>query len=774
VKNLPFKSLLAILFINVLYGQTATLESTFKLETISQFTVPYQNGTPVPSFEKQPRYSQSLSGEWKKQRFSANHDISLLKRDSAGYAQLLTEAEGRQATSYDDAVWSTHTIPGVENKLNANEKVPEYYENGVWYRKTFTVSNTQAEKFVKLNFYAVNYTADVWLNGKYLGWHEGGYTSFSFDVSSALRFDTTNVLVVRVDNIPWGSRINKDIVPFYQCDWFNYTGIIHDVYLEFSDKVSTVRADVVPMNINGTVRSTIVLKNAYHSAQDVDVTLQVFTAKSDSLSLMNEITANLIDEAVALQGTSQQTLSILADSVKVWRTDIQIPDPLLWSPLHPHLYILKVIVTQNGVIKDEFYTQFGVRTIKAIEDKIFLNGKPLFLHGVARHEEHPSYGRSLPIGQIIEDIKIIKGVKANYLRSGHYPNHPFTYVAADRYGLMVMEEIPVWWFDGPKEWFIQNYSRLIHLQMFREMAFRDFNRPSIAMWSTSNECKEVAERAYFVQMVQSELDSQYPDGRLITQSAAADRPGPYDNSQTYSDVAGWTMYFGVFYNPYGLGIATGTRHFMVDAHDYFPTKPVVATEYGYWSGEDMSQFNNQVKIFDSTFAGFQSWLPMKKNGVYNSGGFIAGITWWCIFDWYSHQHSAGFQSMGLMRMNRGVEKPVMAKLRSTYGAYAGKSEYITAVVKSEPLTVSEFALEQNYPNPFNPSTVISFSIPQAEYVQVKIFNVLGGEVATIVDAQLAAGKHLTEWNAQQYASGIYFCRIIAGKYSSQRKMMYLK
>ncbi|MFA6440428.1 MAG: glycoside hydrolase family 2 TIM barrel-domain containing protein, partial [Bacteriovoracaceae bacterium] len=513
---------------------------------------------------------------------------------------------------------------------------------------------------------------------------------------------------------------------------------------------------------------------AYHSAQDVDVTLQVFTAKSDSLSLMNEITANLIDEAVALQGTSQQTLSILADSVKVWRTDIQIPDPLLWSPLHPHLYILKVIVTQNGVIKDEFYTQFGVRTIKAIEDKIFLNGKPLFLHGVARHEEHPSYGRSLPIGQIIEDIKIIKGVKANYLRSGHYPNHPFTYVAADRYGLMVMEEIPVWWFDGPKEWFIQNYSRLIHLQMFREMAFRDFNRPSIAMWSTSNECKEVAERAYFVQMVQSELDSQYPDGRLITQSAAADRPGPYDNSQTYSDVAGWTMYFGVFYNPYGLGIATGTRHFMVDAHDYFPTKPVVATEYGYWSGEDMSQFNNQVKIFDSTFAGFQSWLPMKKNGVYNSGGFIAGITWWCIFDWYSHQHSAGFQSMGLMRMNRGVEKPVMAKLRSTYGAYAGKSEYITAVVKSEPLTVSEFALEQNYPNPFNPSTVISFSIPQAEYVQVKIFNVLGGEVATIVDAQLAAGKHLTEWNAQQYASGIYFCRIIAGKYSSQRKMMYLK
>ncbi len=761
--------------VHVLYGQYASLQSTLNLETLSNVSIPYQNGMPVPSFEKQTRTMYSLAGQWKRVRFAANHDLSLLKRDSAGYAQLLTEAAGRQSPYFDDSGWGLHGIPGVENNLNANEKVPEYYENGVWYRSSFSLADSLKQKFVKLNFYAVNYVADVWLNGKYLGWHEGGYTPFSFDVSSAIRFDSANVLVVRVDNIPWGSRVNEDIVPFYPCDWFNYTGIIHDVYLEFSDKISVTRADVVPLNIDGTVRSTIIVNNTNASAQNVDVALHVYKAKTDSVSLTKEISAELIGDEAVLTGVTQQLLSISADSIGVWQLQFKVQNPQLWSPLHPNLYILKVTISQNGIVKDEFCTQFGIRTIKTVEDKIYLNEKPVFMHGVARHEDHPSYGRSLPINQIISDIITIKKVNANYLRSGHYPNHPFTYLAADRYGLLVMEEIPVWWFDDVKSWFVQNYVRYIHLQMFREMTFRDYNRPSIAMWSTSNECKDVNGRSEFLQMVQSEIDGQYPDGRLVTQSAAADRPGPNDASQAFSDVPGWTMYFGIFYNPYGFGIAKGTRYFMADAHYSFPTKPIIATEYGYWSGEDMSKFNDQIKIFDSTYAGFSPWLAIKNTGVYNPGGFIAGITWWCIFDWYSHQQAAGFQSMGLMRMNRAIEKPVMVKLRSTYGLYSNKSEYMnTTGVKNESSVAKEYALEQNYPNPFNPATTIKFSLVQAENVQLKIFDLLGNEVETLVNSKLDAGKHSITWNASRYASGIYFCRMVAGKYSAVQKMLLMK
>ena len=411
----------------------------------------------------------------------------------------------------------------MENVLNANEKVPEYYENGVWYRSRFTTSDSLKNKFAKLNFYAVNYIADVWLNGKYLGWHEGGYTSFAFDVSSALRFDSANVLVVRVDNIPWGTR--KDIVPFYKCDWFNYTGIIHEVYLEFSDKISTTRADIITKDINGLMQSTVVVNNSKLTSENVDVKIQVYSAKNDSVSLTKEISAELAGAEIAIQGVTQKSFSVPADSINVWRTDFTIQNPKLWSPRIPNLYILKVTISQNGITKDEFFTQFGVRTIKTIDDKILLNEKVIYLHGVARHEDHPNYGRSIPTNVIFSDLKIVKNVNANYLRTGHYPNHPFTYLAADRIGLIVMEEIPVWWFDDTQSWLYQNFIRRIHYQMFREMVFRDYNRPSIALWSTSNECKDVPGRITFNQSINNELDMLYPDGRLITQSAASDRPG---------------------------------------------------------------------------------------------------------------------------------------------------------------------------------------------------------------------------------------------------------
>ncbi len=752
-------------------AQVGSLEPTLRLESLSDITVPYQNGMPVPSFEKQRRTTISLSGLWKKSRFTANHTISLLNRDSAGYAQLITEAGGRQSPYYNDEAWSTKTIPGVENSLNANETTPEFYQNGVWYRTAFSVAESLQQKFARLNFYAVNYIADVWLNGTYLGYHEGGYTPFAFDVTSALRYDSANVLVVRVDNIPWGTR--KDIVPYYECDWFNYTGIIHDVYLEFCDKLSVSRADVVAKNVSGLAEATIVVNNQTTLSGSVDITLRVFNAKNDSVSLTKEISSDLAGAEVSLQGETQQVLNVPADSIAVWRTVLTVPDPQLWSPQKPNLYILKVTVSQNGIVKDEFHTQFGIRTIITVDDKILLNGKPVFLHGVARHEDHPNYGRSIPPQVIFSDLKIVKSVKANYLRTGHYPNHPFTYLAADRLGLLVMEEIPVWWFDETLPWLIQNNVRFIHRQMFREMAFRDRNRPSIGLWSLSNECRDIPGRVAFYQAMTTELRTYYPDGRLITQSAAADRPGPYDESQAQCDVAGWTMYFGIFYNPSNLGKYYGTKYFMVDAHDFFPKKPIIATEFGYWSGEAMNQFSKQTETFDSTFLAFEPRVPVTKEGTYNPSGFIAGVTWWCIFDWY--RMNSGFQSMGLVRMDRTVEKPVYSSVKTKYGQFVEKSEYITKVERTKNSAIpKEFSLSQNFPNPFNPVTTIGIQLPVACQTSLTVHDVLGKKIATLVNELKEAGVYSVPFNAAPLSSGVYFFRLKAGNFVSTKKMTVIK
>lgn len=214
------------LFVNQLKSQVASLEATLSLKQVDGVTIPFQNGFPLPTFEKQNRFTINLGGNWKKQRFDANDNITLAKRDAVGYQNLINEAANRHQPNYDDSQWQEKLIPSVENQMNLFPQVPEYFQNGVWYRKNFTVDSALAGKFVKLIFYAVNYVADVWLNGNYVGYHEGGYTSFAFDVSNYINFGGNNVLVVRVDNPEWGSR--NDIVPYTQCDWFNYTGIIHD------------------------------------------------------------------------------------------------------------------------------------------------------------------------------------------------------------------------------------------------------------------------------------------------------------------------------------------------------------------------------------------------------------------------------------------------------------------------------------------------------------------------------------------------------------------
>ncbi|MBP9211768.1 MAG: T9SS type A sorting domain-containing protein [Bacteroidetes bacterium] len=752
-------------------AQVGTLKSTLKLEVVSDVTIPYQNGMPVPSFEKQRRPMVNLAGEWKKARFAANHTLSLTMRDSAGYAQLISEAAGRHLPSYNDQAWTAKQLPAIENVLAANERMPEIYQDGVWYRRSFTVNDTLKEWAAALNFLAVNYIADVWLNGTYLGWHEGGYTPFAFDVSSALRFDSANVLVVRVDNIPWGTR--KDIVPYVESDWFNYTGIIHDVFLEFSNRTAVSRADVIPKDVNGTLDVAVVLNNRYDIMEKVDVMVQVFSAKTDSLLLRSEYSADLAGSEVPLQGTAAGSLFVPADSAAVWKTTVTVANPKLWSPLKPNLYIMKVTVSQNGAVRDVYHTQFGIRTIKTSGDKILLNEKIVFLHGVARHEDHPQYGRSVPAEQIYTDLQLVKSVNANYLRTGHYPNHPFTYIAADRLGMIVMEEIPVWWFDEVFPWLIQNSVRQIHHQMFREMAFRDRNRPSIGLWSLANECRDVAGRSTFFQAMKIDLESQYWDGRLFTQSAAADRPGPWDESMSPLDVSGWTMYFGIFYDPYGFGKYKGTRNFLLDANDYHPNKPVIATEFGFWSGEEMNQFTKQTETFDSTFRAFEPRLPVYKDGRMNGTGFLAGVTWWTIFDWYRQNN--GFQSMGLIRMKRDIAKPVFASAKAKYAQFVDKSEYITSV--PEPAAVklpTVYGLDQNFPNPFNPVTNISFRLPVSGRVNISVYDILGKNVRTLVDEERSAGEYTVPFDASSLASGIYFYKIRTGVYTATKKMTLLK
>lgn len=758
-------------FIN-LKSQTATLEPTLKLIDFNGIKIPYQNGMPLPSFEKQKRVIIDLKGEWKKKRFNASDNITLAKRDAAGYNNLISEADGRYLSTYDDSSWETKIIPSVENSTTGTTTPPELYADGVWYRRTFNVDDSLKNKFVKLIFYSVNYVADVWINDNYIGYHEGGYTPFAFDVTNKLNYGGKNQITVRVDNPKWGTR--KDIVPFIECDWFNYTGIIHDVYLEFSNPISVVRADVVPLDLDGNIQTTIVLKNNNKTpSSNCKIEIEIYEGNVNDNNIASEFSSDIAGKKVQAEGNLETTIETFADSINVWRTNLKISNPKLWSMKEPNLYVMKVSLKENEKVLDEFYTQFGIRQVRTKENKLIFNNHIVFLPGVARHEDHPVYGRSIPLDIIYSDLKLIKSLNAKFLRTAHYPNHLYTYLIADRLGISIMEEIPVWWFDNAEEWQIQNNQRHIHEQMFREMVFRDFNRPSIIMWSTSNECKETTNRLIFNNRIKDDLKNNYYDGRLLTQSSAANNPGYNDLTHFPLDIAGWTMYFGIFYGK-PFDYYSGTVKFLLDAKNYYSKKPIIDTEFGYWSREDGAEEQTQLKVLDETFKAFRFFLPYDESGKLNeANGCLAATTWWTVFDWYQNK-TGGWQTMGLYSMDRKNAKPVANSLKALYAPFYNIDGILTDVEKEEFKKPDEYKLYQNYPNPFNPSTIISYQVPEVSRVTIKIYDLLGREVKILEDEIKQPGKYEIKFDASELSSGIYFYKIIAKNFVQTKKMLLIK
>lgn len=756
-------------------AQEATLQANFSLKTVNGVTVPVQNGLAVPSFDGQNRPVISLNGTWKKQRVTANDALTLIKRTPEAIAALETESDGRYQTDYDDSAWETKTLPGVENTLNGYETVPEYYEDGVWYRKSFFVEESLKVKKAVLKFLAVNYVGDVWINGTYVGYHEGGYTPFAFNVTSFLNFGAENKLAVRVDNPAWGTR--NDIVPYGKVDWFNYTGIIHDVTLEFVPSVHIVRTDVVPQSVDGTLSVKLVTGSENQDGGSFTAEITAYQASVTAANRLSFFAGDLVGIPVTLTGETTFPVSFSSgDSLAAVEKTLMIPKPRLWVPKSPSLYILKVVLKKDGTAVDEYYTQFGIRTVTASGNKILLNGVVTFFPGVARHEDHPDYGRSVPPSVTWSDFELIKSLNVTMVRTSHYPNHPYVYQAADRIGLAIVEEIPVWQFDRPENFIIQNERRKIAHQMWREMIFRDFNRPSIFLWSGQNESLELTNRTVFLHSIHQDLDTNYPDGRLVTQSAAADRPGPEDTSQDVVDVAGWTMYFGVFY---GNKAEPDTKAFLSAAQKAHPQKPILNTEYGIWDTESHNAQQKQNEVFDNTFRALEAYAARNKSGKVADTTAVMAATWWCAFDWYRHGSGAGntgFQTMGLYQMNRTTAKTVASTLKTRYSIYA-LTQPVNTVVAAEQ-TPDGFDLEPAYPNPFNPETTIGFTLTESSPVTLTVFDVTGREIAVLISETLPAGHHVHHFNAAQsgipLGSGLYFYRLSTPATSKTAKMILIK
>lgn len=339
--------------------------------------------------------------------------------------------------SYDFNQAESLTVPG-----DWNTQLPEllYYEGTIWCRKKFEYKLEEGRRLF-LHFGAVNYESTVYLNGKKLGQHIGGYTPFNFEITENLR-DGENSLVVHVNN-----ERHSDGIPEKQFDWWNYGGITRPVALieasetfirDYSIQLSDDRK-----NIEGWVQL-------------------------DGPSLGGEITLRIpelkINCTVNTDVKGRATFKIKAK-------------PEYWSPENPKLYSVNVA---SGL--DEISEDIGFRTIETKGKKILLNGKQVFLRGVNAHAQ--IYGRS---AYSEEDAMILlswaKDLGCNFLRLAHYPHSEAMIKLAEQMGIMVWEEVPVYWrvsFENPN-----TYANAQN--QLEEMITRDKNRANVIIWSLANE-----------------------------------------------------------------------------------------------------------------------------------------------------------------------------------------------------------------------------------------------------------------------------------------------
>jgi beta-galactosidase len=644
----------------------AGLQPTLGFQLVDGGRVAMQSGQPVPSFGYQPRPRLDLSTGWRFQPAALSEDLSFEPRSQSQTA-LEKEAAGRQKPVFDDSSWRPVDVPGSVSSPPSGHPIDG------WYRVAFEAPGAWANQAVTLKFGSVNYLADVWLNGTYLGYHEGGVTPFAFDPGRALVLGGPNVLAVRVYDPPKGTRV--DVVPWYLNDWWEYEGITGPVWLEASNVLHVVRADVVP-HLDAADVSVVVQNSGDASFQNVSLNVEVLPASVTGANLTNPDPTSLLPAQPASIATlSIDNLAFGGRAVLVRDGSFVFSGADRWSVRRPAMYVLGVYLTVDGVVVDSFYDTFGLRRIQVdpSASRLLLNGAPIAFTGAAVQYERvspaidgaPHGGTPPTMADELTLVRHAQGVNADLLRTNHVPAQPDLLMLADRLGLGIWEEIPMNHFTP--ETFTYVMQRGLPQQMLAEMALRDFNRPSVMFHGFANESTGVAERLSAMQQLR-DLDRRIDGTRLTGQAMYGS--DPTDPTSEPLDVAGYTFYYGVFYG--GRSPEPGTLRALQLAHRTYPRKPVMVLEFGTFV-YDNGYEGNQTQIFRKTYP------ALVGNFDTRPGGFIGSAVWWSLEDYWTDVAGIGVERFGLYRPD-GSMRPVGAVARSGFGEVTSQSGTIPGIV----------------------------------------------------------------------------------------------
>ncbi|MEM1325961.1 MAG: glycoside hydrolase family 2 TIM barrel-domain containing protein [Bacteroidota bacterium] len=491
-----------------------------------------------------------------------------------------------------------------------------YYEGTIWYKRSFDY-DLKPNKRVFVHFGAVNYEAIVYLNGKKVGKHIGGYTPFNFEITDLLQ-EKDNYLVVKADNTR-----KREAIPTVNMDWWNYGGITRSVHL----------VETEPTFIQDYF---VQLKKG--SQEEIQVNIQLSEAKAAEVQI--SIPELNIEKGVFTDQSGKANFTLTAQ-------------PELWSPAAPKLYDVQLQLGDQRLTD-----RIGFRTIETKGYQILLNGEPIFLKGICAHEEAPfGPGRATSRAEYEVLVDWAKDLGCNFMRLAHYPHSEEMVKVAEEKGILLWSEIPVYWtvlFENPDTY--ANAERQLE-----EMIARDKNRTNIILWSVANETPPGDARLAFLTKLAQRV-KQLDDTRLTT--AALDNHSSGDGYNLIDDelgkaldVVGINHYCGWYFNQ-PENCAGGK--WKIDFE-----KPLIISEFG---GGALQGYNGERN---------ERWTEEYQDAVYEYNlamfdniEFMAGMTPWLLTDFLSPRRNLkkiqnDYNRKGLIS-EEGIKKKAFYRLRDYY------------------------------------------------------------------------------------------------------------
>ncbi|MEK8130559.1 glycoside hydrolase family 2 TIM barrel-domain containing protein [Paenibacillus filicis] len=552
------------------------------------------------------RDKESLNGFW---NFGIDQYDTCLR--AKWFEENYTDAEGRTNPmdfSFDE--WEKIKVP---SSWNTQQEKFFYYEGSAVYTRTFRYINNGEER-VFIKFGAVNYDAKVFLNREYLGFHKGGSTPFFIEVTGRLK-ESNRILVVA------NNTRKREQVPNENTDWFNYGGVYRDV--EIIRLPQTFIKDFVIQLVPG--------------------------------SEFSKISAAFAVDGPELQGEGNLTIPELGISLSIQAlngkgTAILDAQPELWSPENPKLY--EVTLTYG---EDSIREKIGFREIRVDGTDIVLNGKPIYLKGISTHEESVPNGKAISDEEIIENFNLAKQMNCNYMRLAHYPHTEKAAKLADEMGIMLWEEIPVYWaieFDNEDTY--QDAENQL-----TELIQRDRNRASVIIWSVGNENADTEARLKFMSSLAMKAKELDPT-RLVSAACLLDHDNHVidDRLAEYLDVIGANEYYGWY--------QTDFNNLITLFENSKPDKPVVITEFGA-----DAKAGHRGTIDEKGTEDCQLDIYKKQVDVLGKIPYVKGTSPWILYDFRCprrlHPTTQNYyNTKGLLSEDKSYTKPAFYVMQEFY------------------------------------------------------------------------------------------------------------